>query len=216
MRGRLMLAVGCLALLVAGHAGAKQGDNDPTIVILVLNVNEVPAATLTFAEGRASRILSRAHVHLRWRQGHRALAVTGTGLTCAAPDVSVIEMAFEDPNSPGELQGALGYAKPFAKDGVRMVIFYRRLSEDQRDPSVLGHIMAHEIGHMLLGTLEHDQSGVMKASWNEREIAGMLSGRVLVFSPAEADRIANRVAQRMPQLLASCSSILTETQAMSR
>jgi hypothetical protein len=69
---------------------------------------------------------------------------------------------------------------------------------------------------MLLGTLEHDQSGVMKASWNEREIAGMLSGRVLVFSPAETDRIANRVAQRMPQLLASCSSVVTETQGMSR
>ena len=172
-------------------------------MILVLNVNEVPAATLTFAEGRASRILSRAHVHLRWRQGHRALAVTGTGLTCAAPDVSVIEMAFEDPNSPGELQGALGYAKPFAKDGVRMVIFYRRLSEDQRIECAGPHYgsrdwpyVTWDFGARPIGRHE----GVMERAGD----CGNAFGDV-VFSPAEADRIANRVAQRMPQMLASCS-----------
>ena len=35
---------------------------------------------------------------------------------------------------------------------------------------VLGRAMAHELGHLLLGTPRHAQTGLMRALWSQREL----------------------------------------------
>jgi len=35
--------------------------------------------------------------------------------------------------------------------------------------SLLGHVMAHEIGHLLQGTTQHSESGIMKARWTGQD-----------------------------------------------
>ena len=60
----------------------------------------------------------------------------------------------------------------------------------------LGNVMAHEIGHLLLGPKAHSPAGIMKAKWNQQELqpAALASLR---FTPQQADVIQNEVFNRV-------------------
>jgi hypothetical protein len=53
---------------------------------------------------------------------------------------------------------------------------------------VLGHVIAHEIGHILLGSREHSGSGLMTLGWGLRKLQLASTGR-LGFLPAQAESI---------------------------
>ena len=68
-------------------------------------------------------------------------------------------------DEPGSLlPGALAYALPF--EGTHVVVFYDRV-KNRPGPasSVLGHVIAHEVTHILQGVMRHSASGIMKAQW---------------------------------------------------
>lgn len=44
---------------------------------------------------------------------------------------------------------------------------------------VLGHVAAHEIGHVLLGSSAHGSFGVMKSTYNNEDFLNMVQGRLL-------------------------------------
>jgi hypothetical protein len=72
------------------------------------------------------------------------------------------------------LPGALGYAQPFGDAYVR--VFCDRIQQSfppEREPYKLGHVLAHEITHVLEGTNFHAVSGVMKAVWDFGECRRM-------------------------------------------
>jgi hypothetical protein len=58
--------------------------------------------------------------------------------------------------------------------------------------AILGHVLAHEIGHVLLGTTKHSDSGLMKAWWTPDQIGGM---RVIYqgFTSSEAEMVHRNV-----------------------
>jgi hypothetical protein len=60
----------------------------------------------------------------------------------------------------------------------------------------LGHAMAHEIGHLLLGTAEHTSRGIMRARW-EREDLRDAARRCLVFDAQQAQRLRAEVRRRV-------------------
>jgi len=63
----------------------------------------------------------------------------------------------------------------------------------QVDPArLLGYVMAHELGHLLLGP-GHAAKGIMRPSWDLSDLEAMSQGR-LKFSPAEGVRM-RRVLQ---------------------
>jgi hypothetical protein len=62
---------------------------------------------------------------------------------------------------------------------------------------ILGHGMAHELGHLLLGTNSHSSSGLMRAHWTGEDLA-MASKGNLRFSQEQSLRITNRLARRTP------------------
>ncbi len=92
--------------------------------------------------------------------------------------------------------GALGYALPGAEIGVNAVIFYDRIQRFKASgeielPTLLGHAMAHEVGHVLLGTTEHSPAGIMKARWSKAdfEVAGL---PFLNFTPLQRAEVQHR------------------------
>jgi hypothetical protein len=92
---------------------------------------------------------------------------------------------------PESHPGALAYAAPFANAGTRIHILCRRVLNPPRDAgsgAFLGHVMAHEIAHVLEGTDHHSAEGVMKAQWGNADIRRMLSGP-LPFDTTDADLI---------------------------
>ena len=55
-------------------------------------------------------------------------------------------------------------------------------------PVILGYLMAHEIGHLLLKSSAHASNGLMSAKWGLRELRGA-NQVVLRFSNKEVERI---------------------------
>ena len=113
----------------------------------------------------ADQILAGAGVHLSWR---------GNLDPCLGEAVRAVQVDLSWNRPPGELPGALGYAQPFGDAYVR--VFCDRIQQSvspEREPYNLGHVLAHEITHVLEGTNFHAVSGVMKAVWDFRECRQM-------------------------------------------
>jgi hypothetical protein len=60
---------------------------------------------------------------------------------------------------------------------------------------VLGHAMAHEVGHLLLGTHDHSAIGLMRGQWSSEELQRAAQGQ-LRFSEDESARLRRAVGGR--------------------
>jgi hypothetical protein len=61
---------------------------------------------------------------------------------------------------------------------------------------ILGDLMAHELGHLLLGQPGHSVAGIMRAQWQTRELQRAVEG-TLFFLPEQAQTIRAQVLARM-------------------
>ena len=57
---------------------------------------------------------------------------------------------------------------------------------------VLGHVMAHEIGHLLLGTNAHSTVGIMRPQWQGPELRSIGMGTFL-FTPEQARTMGDKL-----------------------
>jgi hypothetical protein len=60
------------------------------------------------------------------------------------------------------------------------------------DAEILGHVIAHEVGHLLLGANSHSAVGVMRAHWDREELEQASRGS-LRFTPAQATMMRERL-----------------------
>ena len=93
----------------------------------------------------------------------------------------------------------LGAAYPSSEGtGVYSDVFYDRIQrlslQDRRvSPScILGHVLAHEIGHLLLGLNAHSVTGIMRTRWREHELAQAAMG-ALLFLPEQGKLMRARL-----------------------
>jgi hypothetical protein len=154
------------ALECSGAIGGQGGE-----IIVKVQRGGIPAGLLESAEAQAGVILQQAGATVKWElsgDGHEPAVAS----ECSekAIDLSVIEMQILGRTPENDHKGALGYARPFARSGVRVVIFYDRIVEVTPGPKLLGHVFAHEIGHVLIGTAEHASTGVMQAKWSSQSL----------------------------------------------
>ncbi len=62
---------------------------------------------------------------------------------------------------------------------------------------ILGHAVAHEIGHLLLATDAHSLIGIMKENYDNDDLFAMGRGR-LVFEPEQSLVIRTRILSALP------------------
>jgi hypothetical protein len=89
-----------------------------------------------------------------------------------------------------------------AQTGVQASVFYDRIEALRARVNlelyvILGHAMAHEIGHVLLGSREHATGGLMQANWNPATWR-LASAGLLNFSPKEAKQMVREAARYRP------------------
>jgi hypothetical protein len=92
--------------------------------------------------------------------------------------------------------GALASAQPY--EGTHIEVFYDRIAEDvemRGRPSLLGHVLAHELTHLLQGVSQHSSSGLMKANWNDRDFQEMY-WKPLALSATDLTLIRAGMARR--------------------
>jgi hypothetical protein len=83
--------------------------------------------------------------------------------------------------------------------GAYSDIFYDSVVKLDRDGRLglaraLGHVMAHEVGHLLLGLNAHSHRDIMSPSWHEDELR-LASMGALLFSEEQARLMRERLAR---------------------
>jgi hypothetical protein len=157
------------------------------VVVRVYDVHGVPADTVTRARATAERILKGADITLRWAECPCDMPV--------GPVELIIRLADATPESnPASL--GFSYIDVDRKAGTLATVFpdrVRHLAEAARsdEGELLGRAMAHEIGHLLLGTHDHPSSGLMRGTWTTIDLA---KNRPIDWQLSRADRAGLRQA----------------------
>ena len=186
-------------------------DISPTLTIRLYQRTNVPERILRPASEAVGKIFREVGVTVHWVIGEpdalEAVTVDRTGITAGsrpAPDrreYLAVRLVAGTPENV--LPGTIGYALPFAEQGVHATIFYDRVEQLSRSSipmptaaTLLGAAMAHEIGHVLLDSCEHSPGGLMKSSWGPTEFR-FLCTRGLHFTPQEGQVIRIGTLKRM-------------------
>lgn len=157
------------------------------LTVRVYNHAHVTAAELTRAEDEAARILRRAGIEIAWMDCPLSEAEVETYPACKRPPGPTDLFLKIVPRSMAQRYGfsptAMGFALLSSKGngGSETFVFHHwveRLAELQQAsrPTILGHAMAHEIGHLLLGTNSHFPIGIMRADWSRKDLRSASRG----------------------------------------
>jgi hypothetical protein len=81
-------------------------------------------------------------------------------------------------------------------------VFYDRTTELQaswhvRLADILGNVIAHELGHLLLGSNSHASIGIMRARWQGEELSRMTRGNLL-FTAEQSDHMRAKLKAHPP------------------
>ncbi len=148
-----------------------------TISLQMINEAEVPEGVLAESQEHVTRIFARAGLTVQWSD-------TGPGLTVQiVPRV----LGYARAGSP-----VMGVALRRANT-AKAQIFFKQVQDFARlhridTASVLGCVIAHEIGHLLLPGTPHSRTGLMQAQWDKALVHNAVTGS-LTFTDAQAARI---------------------------
>jgi hypothetical protein len=190
-------------LAVAGTEPAVSAAHEEHALLRVALVNHagVPEDIWQRAQTTASRIYEVAGIQVLWID-----SAATTVISTPQSDVTVIVSAA--PSAPGltSSKHVLGFALQPRNRGRLAYAFYGRIQDFARDTrtdagSMLGHVMAHEIGHLLLSREAHSLFGLMRGRWHESQ-AELVSAGLLTFTNDEATVIRAHVARRSADILA--------------
>lgn len=120
------------------------------------------------------------------------------------------------PNEP------LGFAQqcPETEPACELTVFYFRVDElaadGHRAEFILGHVIAHEVAHVLIGP-GHSEDGIMRREWSREELRLISLGLQLGFTSEQSRRLQDAVLRRMkvpmPEASARADSIVGRSKA---
>jgi len=180
---------------------ARTPDQPTRLQISVFNDARIDAPTLAAAEARASAIFSQSGIEVDWLvcgpanpadfspstspcsalawPTHLSVRLRPQALTVAA---DVFGEAFVDPHG----------------QGVYSNVYYQNLLLSPNHPQLsnadlLGCVLAHELGHLLLGSNSHSSSGLMQSRWDASTLQSAARS-VLLFTPAQSAILRSRLS----------------------
>src|SRR5262249_17895041 len=145
---------------------------------------------IQLAEEYAGQILAKAGVGVRWVNCR-----PGGSPQIRGPNDFGFHIRKEMP--PDYSHAALGFASivhPFgvaSYSRIEAVAFRRHMAV----APILGAVMAHEIGHWLLGANAHSPHGVMRGNWRDYEFT-LATCRALAFTPEQNAQLRWEVIRR--------------------
>ena len=174
------------------------------VTVSVHNDGGVPIETILKAESEASRIFLQSGLQIRWLNCPLPPVDSADPTECATVDFPrhlQLRIAKRSLNL-NEFTMGISY---LSADGTGCYanLFYDRalLIHETSQVSVatlLGHGIAHEIGHLLLGTNSHAPAGIMRARWQPADLASASKGSLL-FSTLESQEMRNKLSAWLAQ-----------------
>ena len=169
-------------LIVPGVLSIKAAAAAPedTVTVRTYNYASVPVEQLGLAKFEATQIFKRSRISIEWADCRVPGAVSGSA--CAEPLLACRDLMLRLMDRPpnGGRFVALGESMldHGERGGVLMTIdmwTVRAIANRAGTPmpTLLGRAIAHEIGHLLLGSGEHPRIGLMRARWSNDELRGL-------------------------------------------
>ena len=153
----------------------------------------------------ATELFAEVGVPVTWEQCRTHPAQRKRSPSCSQiADASVLQLRIHDKDQSKRMNlraWQLGYALPSDGGfGVVAGVFLHKVRDFSRSQgldaaTMLGHVMAHELGHLLLGSNRHALRGVMRPRWTRRDLHRSQIG-ALRFSPNQARRMRAQVETR--------------------
>ena len=180
----LRLCIGIVAVLLGvtefalanAASAAGQARSNTILRVRVLNYTQATPATMAQAEREAARILGETGVKTVWLDCPLIQAIVVPQDPCLQPiEGNEIELrVLTDQTRNGYQDNAFGFAvAPFLAS-----VYYEhaerlaRIDDAKYEmPIILGCVMVHEIGHLLLGYNSHSDSGIMQPAGNASRCA---------------------------------------------
>ena len=188
-----------LLLLVIALTCQAAAAAEPKLAITINMFNDagVPDSALEIAKHEASRIFTAAHLQIRWND------------CTTTPSVPTSRSCRDSRGAANELNARIVPAGKKGNDvfGVAFLgadgtgkysdIFYDSVQKLRAERpinigSLLGHVMAHELGHLLIGSHAHSPWGLMCAKWHAQELRRIGMG-TLFFTPEQEKLIHTRL-----------------------
>ena len=178
---------------------ASDPDHHRAVSVRLDNNAGVPEPILRFAKARTVDVFRRIGVTLAWLDAQDAIEDE------IRPPYSVVLLAPQGEKKMAMTGGVeadiIGRAVPIAR---RAYVYYQRtvalVSLPDRDiVTLLGYVMAHELGHLMLPAQSHSAAGIMRANYDTDSRA------IPTFTSVEADAIHKRLEddERLPTVLPS-------------
>jgi hypothetical protein len=205
---RILWTAGLMAL-GASRMPALEGSEILPQSAVVVRTYSHPAAsldTIRSAQWGAGRLLRDAGVDLTWLdcgRGSEPGADQAACETLPAANEVVLHVTTSQSRETGSGEVALGsslIAADERRPTLSKVYLDRVLTfaaAARADAAViLGRVIAHELGHLLLRTNRHPSSGLMRATWLKAELRSNEPG-LWAFLPQEALGLRAAIADRL-------------------
>jgi len=195
-------------LLAAGVANAAERmiaeDLERAVQVRVYNYAGVSAAVIEATKRTASELLGRAGARLEFVDCRARLTDPPKDQACKDPATPLdLYVHILDPGmarNAAVSRHCLGHALLTPELPSRASVFFHRaleLAKSRRAPlaGILGAMVAHEVGHLLLQQADHSAGGIMRAPWLDQDLKSIARGR-LEFTADQSSRLRLMVAKR--------------------
>ena len=197
----------------AGQSAADgASERSVVLTIHVANRAEVDPMTLIQAERTATGIFKKAGVESGWvypalpSPGKPANSVYKGAFPLSHIQVTILPSLMSNRlglpyNLPDDVMGLAPGSGP---ERQSVYVFYDRveafavkhIADTHADAAqILGHVIAHEIGHLLLNDQTHSATGIMRGPWNLWDVQNASYG-YLLFTTRQAEAIRAEVSRR--------------------
>jgi hypothetical protein len=167
----------------SSQLAAKRATSGAQLQVLVFNYSGASSATVVAAEGETSRIFSDTGIDIAWV--HCPIPLSADSDEACAADlgvggevrVRILDHATE--NAVGGSVFGFAVAPVFATVYYGDVLRIQTLhNPDYEIPLILGCLIAHEIGHLILGPGAHASFGIMQARWEPADLNRAIRGQI--------------------------------------
>jgi hypothetical protein len=193
-RAVILLAVSSFAFIGAAQTSFTE---NPQITVSVYDDAEVSPDIVIRAEERAARIFLRSGFDITWIN----CMVLGrqSGAACNEFEGAshlVLHITCHEASSTSDAAFGVAFLGP-GGTGRYGDVFWKKVQQVHEKSkleiaTVLGSVMAHEMGHLLLGSNAHAIGGIMRARWESGELRQIGRG-TLLFLPEQEKRMRLRI-----------------------
>ena len=177
----------------------------PRINVRIYNYSRLSRAPLSSAVKVAGRILRLSGIETNWIECDIPTPSVARNPRCVdkagAVDLVVRILPHEMAEFRSHNELGVAFLPSGTGFGQQVSVFYNRVEEhairwEGSEGLLLGHVITHELGHLLLGANSHSSSGIMNPGWTSNTIEKALHG-TLGFHAQESQQMRRQVARRM-------------------